>query len=174
MGEQQHRSVLLAVTGLSPQVVTETLYALAQEKNPDAIPREVHLITTAEGAERARLMLLSESPGWFERLRGDWALPPIAFDEAHIDVLRDGNGQPLRDVRTAQDNRAAADQIADWVRRLTEDEHSTLHVSLAGGRKTLGFFAGYALSLWGRSQDRLSHGAWESGTWWCRGRTWVL
>jgi hypothetical protein len=28
---------------------------------------------------------------------------------------------------------------------------------LAGGRKTLGFFAGYALSLFGRPQDRLSH-----------------
>ncbi|WP_347258501.1 CRISPR-associated ring nuclease Csm6, partial [Methylocaldum sp.] len=27
----------------------------------------------------------------------------------------------------------------------------------AGGRKTLGFFAGYALSLYGRPQDRLSH-----------------
>jgi hypothetical protein len=30
-------------------------------------------------------------------------------------------------------------------------------VSLAGGRKTLGFFAGYALSLWGRDADRLTH-----------------
>jgi hypothetical protein len=43
------------------------------------------------------------------------------------------------------------------VRRLTEDAASQVHVSLAGGRKTLGFFAGYALSLYGRPQDRLSH-----------------
>jgi hypothetical protein len=32
-----------------------------------------------------------------------------------------------------------------------------LHVSLAGGRKTMGYFAGYALSLWGREGDRLTH-----------------
>ncbi|MBF4102237.1 hypothetical protein INT80_01850 [Gallibacterium anatis] len=32
-----------------------------------------------------------------------------------------------------------------------------MHVSIAGGRKTMGFFAGYALSLYGRAQDSLSH-----------------
>jgi CRISPR-associated protein (TIGR02584 family) len=32
-----------------------------------------------------------------------------------------------------------------------------LHVSIAGGRKSMGFFAGYAFSLFGRTQDRLSH-----------------
>lgn len=32
-----------------------------------------------------------------------------------------------------------------------------LHVSISGGRNTLGFYLGYALSMFGRSQDRLSH-----------------
>jgi hypothetical protein len=43
------------------------------------------------------------------------------------------------------------------VRGLTADPGSALHVSLAGGRKTMGYYAGYALSLFGRAQDRLSH-----------------
>jgi hypothetical protein len=30
-------------------------------------------------------------------------------------------------------------------------------VSIAGGRKTMGYYAGYALTLFGRPQDRLSH-----------------
>lgn len=151
-----HRHVLLAVTGLSPQVVTETIYALARH-DAARLPHELHVLTTAEGARRARLMLLSEQPGWFHRLCRDWALPPIAFDDEHIHVLCDRDGQPLEDVRDGADNAAAADQIADNVRRLTADDATALHVSLAGGRKTLGFFAGYALSLWGRAQDRLSH-----------------
>lgn len=150
------RHVLLAVTGLNPQVVTETLFALWR-MDPATLPREVHVLTTAEGAERARLALLSEQPGWFERLRADYRLPPIAFDETHIHTLRSAHGQPLPDIRSAADNAAAADQIAEFVRRLTADPATALHVSLAGGRKTLGFFAGYALSLWGRTQDRLSH-----------------
>ena len=41
------RRILLAVTGLSPQVVTETLYALALEGGHERMPTEVHLVTTA-------------------------------------------------------------------------------------------------------------------------------
>lgn len=151
------RRILLAVTGLSPQVVTETVYALTQQRNPPFIPTEVHLVTTAKGAERARLTLLSEEPGWFHRLCKDYGLPAIRFDEKHIHVLRDANGRPLEDIRTPQDNEKAADFITEQVRRLTADANAALHVSIAGGRKTMGFYAGYALSLFGRAQDCLSH-----------------
>jgi CRISPR-associated protein (TIGR02584 family) len=154
-GAFPHR-YLLCITGLTPQVVTETLYALARE-NPEALPTEIHVLSTAEGVERARLMLFSDDPGWFHRLRGDYRLPPIRFDADCLHALADGNGQPLRDIRDGSDNTAAADGVTEWVRRLTEDDGAQLHVSLAGGRKTLGFFAGYALSLYGRPQDRLSH-----------------
>ncbi len=150
------RRILLSVTGLTPQVVTETLYA-AMREGRDALPTEVHVLTTAEGADRMRLALLSDEPGWFRRLQADYGLPPIDFTADHIHVLVGRDGQPLADIRSADDNAGAADQVADWVRRLTLDEASQLHVSLAGGRKTLGFFAGHALSLWGRDGDRLSH-----------------
>jgi CRISPR-associated protein (TIGR02584 family) len=150
------RRTLLVVTGLTPQVVTETLYALMQDDRA-AMPHELHIITTAEGAQRARLALLSDQPGWFARFIADYRLAPITFSDEHIHVLSDSRGQPLDDIRSAADNEHAADQIADWVRRLTADAGTQLHVSLAGGRKTLGFFAGYALSLWGRDGDRLTH-----------------
>ena len=151
------RRVLVAVTGLSPQVVTETLYSLAVQQTPTFVPTEVHLITTAEGANRARLSLLSESPGGFHGLRKDYDLPEIEFSEKNIHVLIDANGNSLDDIRTPEDNRMAADLITALVRELTADPESALHVSIAGGRKTMGFFLGYALTLFGRPQDRLSH-----------------
>lgn len=151
------RRVLLAVTGLSPQVVTETLYALTQVADPRFVPTEVQLITTAPGAEHARLNLLSADPGWFHRLCQDYALPPIRFDAAAIEVLPGSQGEPLEDIRTPAENEQAADFITERVRALTADPRSALHVSIAGGRKTLGFYLGYALSLFGRAQDRLSH-----------------
>ncbi|MFZ3028092.1 CRISPR-associated ring nuclease Csm6, partial [Rhodoferax sp.] len=55
------------------------------------------------------------------------------------------------------DNRAAADFITAQVRAITADSGCALHASIAGGRKTMGFYLGYALSLFGRPQDRLSH-----------------
>lgn len=151
------RRILLAVTGLSPQVVTETLYALAVGSDTPFVPTEIHLITTREGAERARLALLSADPGWFHRLRRDYALPEIVFDEPSLHVLHDADGAALDDIRTPGDNERAADALTETVRGFTADPDCALHVSIAGGRKTMGFYLGYALSLFGREQDRLSH-----------------
>lgn len=154
--DQSSGRILVAVTGLSPQVVTETLYALAVARTPAWIPDEIHLITTAIGAENARLNLLA-GEAWFHRLVADYQLPAIAFPAEHIHLLPGPDGEPLDDIRTPQQNTLAADFITETVRRLTETPESELHVSIAGGRKTMGYYLGYALSLYGRPQDRLSH-----------------
>lgn len=153
--EQHPRRVLLAVTGLSPQIVTETLYALAVERK--WIPTEIRIITTRQGEEKARLTLLSDNPGWFRRLREDYGLPEIRFTAEHIHVITGPDGQPLDDILQDADNVAVADFITEQVREITADPATSLHVSIAGGRKTMGFYVGYALSLLGRAQDRLSH-----------------
>ncbi len=148
------RRILLAVIGLSPQVVTETLFMLAVRHEPPFVPTEIHLITTAEGADRVRLMLFSRQPGWLARLRRDYGLPRLAFQKHQIHVLDQGK---MRDIRTPADNVLLADAITRSIGELTSDPRAALHVSIAGGRKTMGFYAGYALSLYGRPQDRLSH-----------------
>ena len=151
------RRVLLAVCGLSPQIVTETIYALAAQERDPFIPTEVHLITTAEGARRAELSLLSDDLGWFHKLCEDYSLPGITFNRHHIHVMRDAGERAMEDIRSRQDNRDAADFITAQVRQFSADPNCALHVSIAGGRKTMGFYLGYALSLYGRTQDRLSH-----------------
>jgi len=153
----EKRRVLLLASGLSPQIVTETLYALAVARKPRWVPDEVHLITTAKGKERALSDLLAPKTGWFHRLREEYDLPPIQFDSRTIHLLTDATGRPLEDIRTEADNEAAADAIVDLVRCLTMRPETELHVSIAGGRKTMGFFLGYALSLYGRVQDTMSH-----------------
>ena len=151
------RRILVCATGLSPQIVTETVFALSVAATEKWTPDEIRLITTQRGAENARLLLLSENPGWFRRLCSDWALPEIAFDDSHIQVLCDPNGKPLDDIRDDEDSNWAADGIAGLIRQLTADPGTEIHASIAGGRKTMGFFMGYAMSLWGRPQDKLSH-----------------
>jgi CRISPR-associated protein (TIGR02584 family) len=151
------RRVLLAVTGLTPQIVTETLYALAVKGNPAWIPTEIRLITTRQGAEQARRTLLSRDPGWFRRLCADYRLPRITFGAKDIRIIAGPDGKPLDDILEEADNEAVADFISEEVRRLTADPQAALHVSIAGGRKTMGFYVGYALSLFGREQERLSH-----------------
>jgi CRISPR-associated protein (TIGR02584 family) len=153
------RRILLVVTGLSPQVVTETLWALAVGAPEDGrfVPTEIHVLTTSRGAEHIRLQLLSEDRGWFRRLLEDYSLPAITFDVDHIHVVEDANAEPLSDIRDEADSQAVGDFIMDWTRRLTADDQAAVHASIAGGRKTMGFYLGYAMSLFGREQDRLSH-----------------
>lgn len=150
--------ILLAVTGLSPQIVTETLYALCVTRTPPFIPTRIHLLTTVEGASRAELTLLHPHQGKFMRFCEDYGLTgKIHFDLSCIEVIRNVNGEPLPDIRTPEENASAANTISACVQRITADSKTALHVSIAGGRKTMGFYLGYALSLFGRSQDRLSH-----------------
>ncbi|MEX0618061.1 MAG: CRISPR-associated ring nuclease Csm6 [Pseudohongiellaceae bacterium] len=155
MPDQRFRKILLAVSGMSPQIITETVYALIQGK--DWIPDEVRLITTEQGRQNAVLQLL-EGERHFQRLLDDYLVDqPVEFTEQSINVIQDVGGHALPDLRTPEDNEAAANTICAEIRELTNDSSTELHVSLAGGRKTMGFYAGYALSLFGRPQDRLSH-----------------
>ena len=151
------RRILSAVCGLSPQILTETLYALAVATRPAFVPTEIHLLTTREGAHRASLTLLHPESGRFHQLRRDYGLPEIAFDASHIHIVRGVDGGELDDIRSPSDNEHLADYITQAISEYTQDPEAALHVSIAGGRKTMGYYAGYALSLFGRPQDRLSH-----------------
>ena len=151
------RRVLLAVAGTTPQILTETLYALSQADTP-FVPTEVHVVTTTEGAHRIRLQLLDEKIGKFHAFCRDYGLTGrISFLPENVRILTDNSGEPLHDIVSPKDNEQAADQIIAWLRSFTRDAGCAIHACLAGGRKTMGFYLGYGMSLYGRDQDRLSH-----------------
>ncbi len=153
------RRILLVVTGLTPQVVTETLYGLTVGRLEPFFPTEIHLITTAAGADSAKAALLGvgNDSGWVQRLCNEYEFDNIHFTENTIHIISDTEGEFLNDEQSTQHNQIASDFITEKVRQLTEDDQCALHLSLAGGRKTMSYYAGYALSLYGRQQDRLSH-----------------
>lgn len=76
----------------------------------------------------------------------------ITFTRQHIHIpTATSMERGMDDIRSPEDNRAAADFITAQVRHFTADPQCALHVSIAGvGRKTMGVW-GYALSLyWSR------------------------
>ena len=149
--------ILFLVSGLTPQIVTETLFALAVTRQPLWVPTEIRILTTKNGYDKAVCELLDPEIGWFYRLLMDYKLPAIDFNAEKILVLNDSKGRPMTDIRSAEDNTFVADAVTKQIQEITKDDDCALHVSIAGGRKTMGFYAGYALSLYGRAQDRLSH-----------------
>ena len=152
------RNILLLVTGMTPQIVTETVYGLAcptEDAAQSWVPDEIHVISTQDGLNQIRDRLFEK--GNFARLIEDYQLPNIVFDESSLHCITSTTGELLKDLKTPDDNERAADTICELVRQFTADADTSLHVSIAGGRKTMGFYAGYALSLYGRQQDRMSH-----------------
>jgi CRISPR-associated protein (TIGR02584 family) len=155
----QWRNIFLFVCGRTPQIVTETLFFFAVRRRPPVQPHEIHILTTTEGRALILEQLLHPKTGQFARFCQEYGFEQrqILFSPHTVQVLTTRRGVPLKDIRTDADNRAAADQIVARVRALTCDPRSRLFASLAGGRKTMGLYLGFALQFYGRPQDCLTH-----------------
>ncbi|MEZ8368938.1 CRISPR-associated ring nuclease Csm6 [Vibrio splendidus] len=147
------KNILLATTGTSPQVLTETLYAIHQSGRP--FPDEIYVITTQSSAPVLVNGLFRG--GNFQALIDEYDMPVVQFDESHIWLIEDDNGNRIDDAKSVDDQTHMANFITRKVYELTLDDNVAIHASLAGGRKTMAFYFGYAMSLFGREQDILSH-----------------
>lgn len=124
-------------------------------KERPLIPEEIYVITTEAGRTKIGEELLIKKR--LKAFQKEYKLPDIPFAEESMVVLKDFQGRPLEDIREAEENEAVGDLIADFIRKKARDPASRLHCSLAGGRKTMSFYLGSALQLFGRPWDKLYH-----------------
>jgi len=178
--------VLLAVIGMSPAVLTETIWALAREPEP-VVPARVLVVTTRVGRDRLLESLFVPSPQlgglspWdalrrdIQSLGVDLASSPsggghaqagglLRFGDTPDDIRvitaaepGSGRSRELDDIRSPRDNEAAADFLLEQVRALVENPDTPLIASIAGGRKTMGALLYACMTLIGRETDRLTH-----------------
>lgn len=150
------KNILLAVTGLSPQVITETLYALHQSnRHVDAI----HVITTRNGKEKIFAELLGGENGHYDRYLEEYGIDPASIDFSHrnIHVITDEHGIELPDIVSESDNEQLLKKCMDLTFHFTKDPGTAVLFSVAGGRKTMSSCLTLAAQMYGRPQDRLYH-----------------
>ena len=150
------KNILLAVCGLTPQVITETLYALHQNrKSVDAI----HVITTRDGKEKIFAELLSGDSGHYYRYLKEFEINPSSIDFGHqnIHVIADRHGNEIQDIATESDNELLLRKCLELTFRFTRNDETTVIFSIAGGRKTMSSCLTVAAQMYGRPQDRLYH-----------------
>ncbi|HOK07979.1 MAG TPA: CRISPR-associated ring nuclease Csm6 [Syntrophales bacterium] len=150
------KTVLLAVSGLSPQVLTETLYALhGQGVQVD----EIRVITTRPGRDAIHASLLSRPDGHFHRYLEEYGHAPdaVSFPPENIRVVIDEGGAPLDDILDEEDNLALMNACLEEVFHLTARPDTTLIFSIAGGRKTMSACLLSAAVLYARPGDRVCH-----------------
>ena len=153
------RHIMISVAGLTPQIITETLYHVTQVRKPSTTISEIWVIATAVGKHKVERELLHPRHGHFSQFCNEYDIDAkkILFGREQIVVVQDKDGQPLGDIRTPEDNAALADFVTTFVREKALNQDISLHGSVAGGRKTMGLYLGLALQLYGRPHDTLSH-----------------
>jgi len=151
---EQFKEILVCVIGATPQIITETIYALAH-KNPPVYIDEMYIITTSTGKKQIENTLIKK--GILKQLLKEYKLPLLDIKTSSILVIKDKDGKEIDDIRNSFQSEATADTIISLIRELTKYQSVRLHCSLAGGRKTMGFYLGSAMELFGRPWDKLYH-----------------
>jgi CRISPR-associated protein Csx14 len=150
------KRILLAICGLSPQVITETLYALYQQgRMPDAI----RILTTREGKVACNASLLNPIEGEYYRFLKEYDIDyrTIDFQPHHVRCVTDESGREIDDISDEEENELFLKACMDASFDLTRDPDCTVFFSIAGGRKTMGACLTLAAQFYGRPQDRLYH-----------------
>ncbi len=135
---------LIATLGTEPQVVSSTVDLLI---NKGISLSEVFIVhTTSNNSFLANAI---------NRIREDFE-NSIRADEIslHMVPLVDEMGQPLSDVETPRAARCVFKAIYQLIRRI-KNEGNVVHLSIAGGRKTLALYAMVAAQLLFDENDRL-------------------
>jgi CRISPR-associated protein Csx14 len=148
------KEVAIFVAGTTPQIITETIYALIHQK-PSVYPDEIYVLTTKKGKEVLKSNLLDS--GIFKTFCKEFKFEETKFTENSIVVIKNRAGKLLDDIKEGEDNEALGDFIAGFIRDHANDESTRLHCSLAGGRKTMSYYIGSSLQLFGRPWDKLYH-----------------
>ena len=154
-------TVLICTVGKTPQVLVETVWALANQK-PPIVPDEIIAVSMANFVEEAMDSIFGKGEGW-KKLIANLRKAKIAVAEIieklnfkDVTVADDGEGQ-IMDLRTTEDNMRCADYLFGLIREYTVDDSTRIILSLSGGRKSLAALATTTMSLLARPQDSLIH-----------------
>lgn len=154
MKNDKQRTLLIFVAGTTPQIITETIYAMIH-KTPPIYPDEVHIITSSQGKKLIIKNLLES--GVFSRFCKEFRIKESILNKDSIIVVKDHEGNELDDIKDQHHNECVGNFITNFIREKTIDQSVTLHCSLAGGRKTMSFYMGSAMQLFARPWDKLYH-----------------
>lgn len=155
------KNILFIVTGLSPQVLTETLFYLCY-KDKIKVDRII-IITTEEGKKRLNDFSDNSNRKYLqiekviEELCGKYQFSIPKFERENDLITLSDEDFKVDDINTSENNLKLTNAIVNLLRELTNDKDTAVFCSVAGGRKTMSISMALGLSLFGRNQDSLSH-----------------
>ena len=155
------KNILLAISGLTPQIVTETLFALSVQKRITI--DEIFIITTKrgktviEGKDKSASTPNTSLKKEINNLCRDYKINTPKFTVKNNVIAAEEESLELYDIKTDKDNILFPNKAAVLIKKLTNNSSFTIHASLSGGRKSMSAHLAIVLSLFARTQDKLYH-----------------
>ncbi|MFQ5859331.1 MAG: CRISPR-associated ring nuclease, partial [Anaerolineae bacterium] len=146
--DPRRREVLIATLGTRPEVITLALDLLLQDYPIDHVV-VIHTARSFMPIGRALLRLEKEFPG---RSRYAHAGIPCTCETVELKV----DGQPFEDIATKEQAGAAFTAIYRQVQKHKQAGHR-IHLSIAGGRKSMSVYGMAVAQLLFDAEDRLWH-----------------
>lgn len=153
-------NILIAVSGLTPQIITEAFYCLVKKKKTPI--NEIYILTTSRGRDvingnddKIKYPPLKNE---IKNLCKKYNIPVPKFEnnDKHIIVAKEQSLE-LSDIRTDKHNILFPNKICEFIDKASSDTDNTLYCCISGGRKTMSVYLAFALSLFGRYNDKLVH-----------------
>lgn len=153
---QPMHNILISMIGLTPQILTEALYAFYIRQIEI---HEIHVITTREGKNRILLHLIGNQDGQYYKFLDEYGInmESIKFFPDNLHVLRDDDGRELDDINSIKDNEILFRTTFNLVKELTNNDTNRIFFLIAGGRKTMSACLTVAAQFYGRKHDKLYH-----------------
>jgi CRISPR-associated protein (TIGR02584 family) len=159
---EERRNILVAVCGLTPQIITEALFCLTvKEKIP---VHSVYILTTSVGrnvifgkkkiGEQVLPPLKDEIKNLCTAYKVE--IPEFENNEQYIIVAKEQSVE-LADVRSDKHNKLFPNKVCGFIREISADPNTVLYCVISGGRKSMSVHLSLALTLFGREKDRLLH-----------------
>lgn len=156
------KNILVCISGLTPQIVTETIYGLYYQHNVTV--NEIFILTTARG--NTVLSGKDDSPNtpkdplsrMITLLAKEIGIkrPTFTNSAKHI-ILTEEESVALSDIRSDNDNVLFPNKAAELIRDLTSVKEHNVYASLSGGRKSMSAHLALTMSMFAKPQDKLYH-----------------
>lgn len=153
------KNTLVAVTGLTPQIITSTLYCLNRQKGVEI--DEVFVATTSKGRDvilgidqEFRFKPLKEQ---IEEMCSKFKFKIPKFIPNKNIIVAEEESVEVPDLRSEEANRIFPNVLCRFIKQQASDLYNTLYCSISGGRKSMGVYLALAISLFGKENDKLVH-----------------
>ncbi len=155
------KNILLAISGLTPQIVTETLFVLAV-KNRLPVD-EIYIVTTMrgkdviEGKDKGHTTPDVPLKREIQKLCKEFGIKTPKFSVLKNVIVAEEESNELYDIKTDKENKLFPNKLAELLKKLTAQPDVVIHASLSGGRKSMSAHLALVMSLFARAQDKLYH-----------------